>query len=155
MKRGVKEADGYRVSFHGLIQFHKVAFLKGKNLCKSFFSLFFCIGTNHFTEAVDSVAFKEHMLCTAKSDSLCAELSCFSRVGGRVGVGSDLQCPVFIGPCHNSSKFAGNGCVHGLDCAVVHIACGTVKGNHISFMVFFSGKGKFPVLFVHGDCGAS
>ena len=60
----------------------------GSILCKSSFALFNGFGADHLTESSDSVSVEEHMLGTAKTDTLCAELARLLSVRGRVGIGA-------------------------------------------------------------------
>ena len=104
VERRIKESDCYGVTLKSLIKLFKVALLHRKNLIKSFFSFFNRVRANHLTESSDSVALKKHMLCAAKTDALCAKLSCLLCVSGSVGVCSYFKLSVLVGPAHNSAE---------------------------------------------------
>ena len=74
MQRRIQETDGNRVAFQSLVQLLEISLLLGQDLLQSRFSLLYRLGADHLTECIDSVALKEHMLGTAKADSLCAKL---------------------------------------------------------------------------------
>ena len=155
MKRRIKEADGNRISLQRLINLLKVTLLVRKNLLQGSFSLFHGIGTDHLTESSNSALFKEHMLGTAKADTLGAKFSCLSCVRRRVCICSYFQSSVFVGPCHNSAKFTGDGGIHGGNSAVIDVACGSVNGDIISLMVLLACQCEFLVFLIHGDVAAA
>ena len=90
MKRRIQKTDGYRISFECFIKLPEVSLLIRKNLFECSFSFFYSIGTDHFTECCNTIFLKEHMLRTAKSDSLCPKLSCSSGIMGSISVGTNL-----------------------------------------------------------------
>ena len=155
MKRRIQETDRNRVSFQSFIQLLEVALLFRKDLLQSCFSLFYCLRADHLTECVDSVAFEEHMLCTAQTDTFCAQLTCFLSVSRCICVCTNLHGSVFVSPCHDSSEFSGDGSVYSGDDSVVDVTCCTVDGDRISFVEFFACKGEFLVCFIHSDVAAS
>ena len=90
MQRRIQETDGNRIALQSLIQLLEVALLLGKNLIKSSLSLLLGLGADHLAECVDTIALKEHMLGTAKADSLCAKLTRLLCICRRVGIGAHL-----------------------------------------------------------------
>ena len=74
VERGIQEADGYRQTLHSLIELLKVALLHGQQLIESGFSLLNGVGADHLADGSDSVIVEEHVLGTAQTDALCAEL---------------------------------------------------------------------------------
>ena len=101
MKRWIEESDCNRISFKCFIEFFKVSLLNGKNLIKSLFSFFKSVGANHFSECVNSVALKEHMLCTAKTDTFGSEFAGYESIAWRVGICADLNLGVFLSKVHD------------------------------------------------------
>ena len=80
MQRRIQETDRYRVAFQSFVKSFEVSLLIWKNFFKRFFSFFFCLRTDHFTECIDSSFTEEHMLCTAKPDTLCTKFNCFLSI---------------------------------------------------------------------------
>ena len=108
MQRRIQETDRDRRSLKSLIQLLEVVLLNRKDLLQSFFSLFNRIGDDHLTECFDTVLLKEHMLCSAQTDSLCAELMCSLCVSRSVSVGADLQSAILVCPAHDAAELAGD-----------------------------------------------
>ena len=123
MKRRIKETDCNRVAFKSLIELLKVALLIRKNLIKSSLSLLESICTNHLTESSDSVCLEEHMLCTAKTDTLCAELSCLLSICRSICICTNLESSVLISPLHNSAELACDLSVNSRDDTVIDVTC--------------------------------
>ena len=155
MQRRIQETDGNWVTFQCFIQFFEVALLFRKDLSQCSFSFFYSFRADHFTECINSVAFEEHMLCTAKTDTFCTQLTCFFSICRCVCVCTNFHSSEFISPSHDSSEFASDCCRYGRDDAVIDITCGTIQGNAITFVIFFSCQCKFLVCFVHSDVAAS
>ena len=123
MKRRIKETDCNRVALKSLIELLEVALLIRKDLIKSCLSLLKSIGTDHLTESGNSVCLEEHMLCTAKTDTLCAKLSCLLSVCRCVGICTNLELSVLVSPLHNSAELACDLSVNSRDNTVVNITC--------------------------------
>ena len=70
MKRRVKESDAYGGSFKSFIKSLEVALLIRKNLSKSGFSLFYCVGADDLAESWDYVRLEEDVLCKGEKDEL-------------------------------------------------------------------------------------
>ena len=149
MERRIKESDANGGSFKSFVKSFKVALLIRKYLFKSSFSFFNCVRTNHFTESVNSVALKEHMLCAAKTDTLCAEFSCFPCVSGSVGICADSESSELICPSHDSAEFACYCSVNSSDSFAIDIACCTVDGDNVAFVECSSCEFKLLVFFIH------
>ena len=104
VKRRVKKSDCYGKSLHFFENRVEIVSLVSDELCKSSFSSFEVVCENHFSDGFDSVAFKEHVLCSAESDSLSAESACGCRVSRCVGICSDLEHTAVVSPFHELFK---------------------------------------------------
>ena len=102
MKRRIQETDCNRASLKSLVKTLEVSLLIWKNLVKSNFSLFLCIRTDHLTESSHSLRIEEHMLCTAKSDTFCTELTSLLSISRGISVCTNLKCSELISPSHNT-----------------------------------------------------
>ena len=151
MKRRVEEADCNALAFHCLVKFFKVALLCRENFGKRRFSLFNGVRADHFSECSYSVTLKEHMLCTAKTYTFCAECKSALCIVRCVGVCSDSELSVLVSPCHDSAELAADRSVNGRNYTVVDSACRTVDGDIIALDVCFAGKNKLLVFLVHCD----
>ena len=155
MKRRIKETDCNRVALESLIQSLEVSLLVRKNFLKSFLSLFLCLSTDHLTECVDSSLAEEHMLCTAKSDTLSAKLNSFLSVSRCISICTNLHCSVLVSPVHDTSELTCDRSVYCRDNSVVDVTCCTVDGDCISLVELFSAKCEFLISLVHNDVAAS
>ena len=72
MQRRIQETNGNRVAFQSLVKLLKVTLLLRKNLLQSCLSLLQSLCTDHLAECINTIALKEHVLGTAKTDTLCA-----------------------------------------------------------------------------------
>ena len=79
VERRIKETDGNRIAFHGLVDALEVFLLHRLELCQSRDTLFLGVGADHLTESSDTVAVEEHMLGTGQADALCAQLTSLAR----------------------------------------------------------------------------
>ena len=106
VKRRIEESDSNRVTLKSLIEsFSKSPCCIGSNLGESSFSLLNSVGADHLTESSRFlIGLKEHMLSTAKTDTLSAELSCLLSVSRSISVCSYLKSSVLISPSHNSAE---------------------------------------------------
>ena len=127
MQRRIQETDCYRVAFQSFIQLLEVSLLLRKNLLQSCLSLLCCLCTDHLAERIDSVALEEHMLCTAKTDTLSAQLTSFDSVSRCISICTNFHGSVLVSPAHDTSELSGDCSVYSRDNAVVDCACGTVK----------------------------
>ena len=123
-----------------LIKLFKVALLIRQDLFQSSFALFNGIRADHLTESSDSVVLKEHMLGTAQTDTLSAELTSLLRVCRGICVGAYFKSTVLISPAHDSAEFACNGRVHGRDNAVVNVTGRTVDGDVVALVIGLAGR---------------
>ena len=151
MKRRIQETDGYGVPFQCLIKSFEVSLLIRKNLLQRFFSLFLRIGYNHLTESEDSLRIKEHVLCTAKSDTFGTELSCLLCIMRCIGIGTNSKLSVLVSPAHDPSELTGNGCIYCRNDALIDISGSSVDGNVVSLMEGLSAEGKLLVCLIHDN----
>ena len=136
MKRWIQQTDRHRACSHHFVQLLKVTLLEFADLLERFLALLKCIGADHFTECVDTVALKEHVLGTAQADALCTQLDCFHSIHRCVGICADLHRADLIRPFHDHREiFVLDGAFLDRKCAVVDITCRAVEGDHITSFV--------------------
>ena len=126
VERRIEETDGYGAALESFIESLKVALLIGKDLVESSFSLFNGVSADHLSERSDSVLFKEHVLCTAETDTLGAELSRLLSVSGCVSVSANLKGSELVCPSHDSAELTCDLSVLCSDSAVVDVTGRTV-----------------------------
>ncbi len=155
MERRIEETNGYGIAAHCLIDALKVSLLHRFKLCKSRNALFKSIGADHFAESGNTVAVKEHMLGTGKTDALCAKLTCLARICGSIRVCTNLETAVLVSPAHDAAELTRDDCVNRGDDAVVDVTGGTVDGNIIALMESLASQLELLIFFIHLDLAAS
>ena len=95
------------------------------------------------------------MLGAAQANAFSAKLASSLRVGRRVGVSTDLEGAIFIGPFHNRAKIArelrllrANGTDH-------DFAGGTIDGEHIVVRERSTIHGDLAPLFIDMNFAAA
>ena len=106
VQRGIEKADRNAESIHSFEDSFEVTALHGEQFCKSCATAFEVGSEDHFANCVDTVAFEEHVLCTAKADTLSAEFACLTGVAGGVGVGAYVCFCELVGKVHDSEEVA-------------------------------------------------
>ena len=155
MKRRIQETDRNRASLQCFVKLLKIALLLRKDLRQCCFSLFYRLRADHLAECVDTVALKEHMLGTAKTDTFCAKLTCLFCIVWGICICTNLHGAVFVCPSHDAAELTCDRCVYGRDDPVINASGRTVDGEPVSLMVLFACKYKLLIRFVHCDFGAS
>ena len=138
MQRRIQETDSYRVALQSLEQTFEVALLIRKDLIKSCFSLFYSVSTDHLTESSDSVFLEEHMLGTAKTDTLSAKLSCLLSICRCICVCTNFQSSELVSPCHNAAECTSDSSIYGLDLTFINITGCTIDGDEVSLVEYFT-----------------
>ncbi len=91
------------------------------------------------------------MLCTAKSDTLCTEFTCFLCISRCVCIGTYFHSTIFVSPIHDAAKLTSNGSIYCWDNAIINISGRAVDGDGISLFELFAIQSKFLVCLVHVD----
>ncbi len=105
VQRGIEQTDGDSISVHGFEDTLEVATLhREQQLCESLTASFDIARKDHFAHSLDAVAFEEHMLRTAQTDALSAEVACLLGIAGRVGVGAHESLGIFSREIHDSAE---------------------------------------------------
>ncbi len=155
VERGIKESDGNGATLESLVDSLEVSLLHRLDLCKSCFSLLNGVGADHLTECSDSGSLEEHVLGTAKTDTLCAELTSLLCVCGSISVGSNLKYSVLISPSHDSAELACDSSVNGRNDTVVDVTGSTVDGDAVALGEGLACKSELLVLLIHLDLAAT
>ena len=151
MERRIEEADRDRIALERFVKLLEVVLLVRKNLRERDAALLERVGADHLAESGDAARLEEHVLGTAKPDSLGSEFARLLRVARSVGVGAHLKPAELVGPVHDAAELAGDGRVDRGDHAVVDVAGGAVDGKPVAFAVRLAVEGELLVLLVHGD----
>ena len=155
MQRRIQKPDGNGISFKSLIKLLKIALLVRKYLIKRRFPLFCRIGTDHFPYSSDPVFFKEHMLRTAETYTLCTKLPGLLCIPGSICICPYLHPPEFVSPLHYALKFTCNGSIYSRNDTFIDLTRSTVYRDLCSFGKGLSGYSKFLILFIHIDIAAA
>ena len=122
VQRRIQQAHGYRQSLHGFENAFKITPLDREQLVKSLTASGFIIGQNHFAHGLDPVAFKEHVLSTAESNTHSSEGTGNAGIMRGVGIGPDLHPGIFICQGHQFTKVTAHFRGDGLDLAIIYFA---------------------------------
>ncbi len=79
----------------------EVLLLIRQQLSQSGPSVFFLFCQDHFTNSDDAIAFKEHVLSSAKANAFSTEGNRIGNLVRLVSVGADTKCSVFVRQLHN------------------------------------------------------
>ncbi len=104
MKRRVQITHGHRSSLQCLIHSLKVTLLERNQLVQCRLSRLNSIRQNHLANLWNTVRLKEHMLCTAKTNSLSAKLNSIFCICRSIRIRPNFQCSKLICPSHNSAE---------------------------------------------------
>ena len=102
----------------------------------------------------NTVRIEEHMLCTAKTNTLCTEASaCIFSILWRIGVGTDLQLSVLHLPMSIiRSEVSGDRKLPlSLTVAVIDLAGGTIQRNIISLVEVYVRHSSKVLCLLHGS----
>ena len=91
IERRVKKTDCYRASFHSLDDFIEVFLLKRKDSLKVFLACFCCFRNDHLLECSKFWFIKEHVFCTAKTDTHCTKAECVFSVLWCITVSKNVE----------------------------------------------------------------
>ena len=131
VQRRVEQAHRNRSSAHSLIYAFEVSALHREYLCESFFSLSAVARYYHLAYSLYSVLCKEHMLCTAESDTFCAEFYSLLSISRTVRISTHSQAAKLIRPAHDYCKISCKFCINSRKHSFIHIACAAVDGQAI------------------------
>ena len=132
MERGIQETDANGVALESLVQLLEVALLVRQNLSQSSLTLLSGVRADHLAECGDSVSLEEHVLGTAQTDTLSAQLTSLLCVGRSISIGTNLQLTELVCPTHDDAEVTGDLSVNSLDDAVVDVTGGTVDGDIVT-----------------------
>ena len=93
------------------------------------------VRNNHLTHCLNALALKEHVLCTAEADALCAKFASLMRIARGIRIGANLQLAVLVRPAHEYAEVASDGSRSGRDGFAVNVAGGAVNGNVIALVI--------------------
>ena len=111
----------------------KSSFWNGSSLASGLLAALLVVGEDHLPHGDDPLVLaEEHVLGAAQADAFGAELAGLDGVGGRVGVGADLQLADLVGPGHQRGEVAGHRRGDGRHLADHHVAGGAVDGDEVA-----------------------
>ena len=151
MQRWIQETDCYRVTLKCLIKSLEVRLLIWKNLLQCSFSLFYSIRADHLTECSNSVFLEEHMLCTAKTNTLSTKLTSFLSICRCISVCTNLQCSELVSPLHNAAKLTSDLSIYSRNQACIDVTCCTIDRDFRSLCECLSSQCELLVLLIHVD----
>src|SRR5690606_12261156 len=102
MQRRIQQTDGHRTALHCLEQAYEILALRRQQLFQGFAALYGVHSQDHLAHVVNTAAFEEHVFSTAQANTFCTIGYRLLRHGRSVGVGTDAQFAVLVGPFHHS-----------------------------------------------------
>ena len=126
MKWRIQETYCNRVSFQCFVECFKISLLIWQDFIQCCFSLLYCICTDHLTECCNSVLIKEHMLCTAKSNSFCSKFYRFLSICRCIRICPDFHSTIFISPVHDLLELTCNCCIYSRNDAFINVSCRSI-----------------------------
>ncbi len=155
VERRIQITNGHGTTFQSLVHGLEVTLLHGQNLCQCLFTLFLGISKDHFTDGSNTAGFEEHVLGTAQTDTFCTKGNSLLGVTRRIRIGANLQLTSLVSPAHEASEVAGDGCFHGGNQTIVHVAGGAVDRDAVAFVVHLAGNGHGVVGFIELQIAAA
>ena len=95
------------------------------------------------------------MLCTAKSDTLCAKFACFLCISRCICICADFHRAVFVCPVHDTAELTSDRSIYRRNDAIVNISGRTIDGDRISLFELFTIQSKFLICLIHVDVAAA
>ena len=155
VKRRIQETDGNGVTLHSLEECLEISLLIRQDLVQSFLSLLNSIRADHLTEGLNSLRIEEHMLCTAKADTLCTQLTSLLSISRCICIGSDLKLSVLVSPAHDASELTGDLCINSRNHALINVSGSTVNGNEVALVEGLACQSELLVLLIHVNVAAA
>ena len=119
---------------------------------KSNLSLFNSIRTNHFTDSWNSVFSKEHVFCSAKTNTASTKSISLFSIFWRISVCSNQESFVFVSPRHNSSEITWVYISwNSFDFSIVNFTSRTIKTHPITFMECYTIDSDNFLIFINSN----
>ena len=128
----IEQPDGYRQPGHDLEQLDEVLPLHRQQLGEGIAAAADRLGADHLAHREDPFGIEEHVLGTAETDPLGAELAGLPGIPRCLGVGSHPQPASGVGPGHQRAELAGHFRRHQCDAALADVAGGAVDGDEFA-----------------------
>ena len=151
MKWRIQETNGNRVTLKCLIKSLEISLLIWKDLSKCFFSLFYCIRTDHLTESSDSVFLEEHMLCTAKTNTLCTKLTSFLSICRCISVCTNFKLSILVSPSHYTAELTSDCSINSWNKTIIDVTCCTIDRDLRTLCISLTCELELLVLLVHNN----
>ena len=134
MERRVKVSNDNWSSINFVKDFLEVFLLKWLKLGKSDISSILILGNNHLSKMLDSLLFEEHVLGSAKSDTLGAIFKGDLDLFRLFGVSFDHHGLVLLGPAKNGHEIVGHFSFLDLDLSGENFTSTTIDGQVVTFV---------------------
>ena len=155
MKRRIDVTDGHGLSVQGLVHGLEVSLLEGKQLIEGLLTGLNGLGKDHLSDLRDTIRLEEHVLGTAKADTLSAKAYRILGILRGICIGTYAKLSVLVSPVHDTLEVSANGCILGLDISIVDLTGRTVQRDVVSLMIGVSAQLEILLFFVDLDLAAS
>ena len=120
MQRWIKQTYRNRQTVHRFEQTLEVATLHRQQFSEGFATTSLVICQNHLTNGFDAVAFEEHVLGAAQTNTLCTETEGSFCITWSVGICTNLQVCKFVCQLHQFCEVTADLCIFGSHLAFVN-----------------------------------
>ncbi len=138
MQRGIEKTDSHSVAVHCLEDTLEVATLHREKFCKGCTTSFNVGSKDHLAYCLDTVAFEEHVLRAAETDTLSTEVTCLFCITRRIGVGTNESLCIFCCKVHDCAEIAVKFGIAGRHLTIVNLTCRAVERDPVAFIVDFA-----------------
>jgi len=150
MERWVKISNDNWFSINLVKDLLEIFLLEWLQFLESNISSILVLSNDHFSEMLDSLLFKEHMLSSAKSNSFSTIFESNLDLMWFFGIGFDHHGLVFLGPFHDSVEIFGHFWVHDFNLSIEDFTSSTIKGDVVTFTESFTTNSD-SLIFVAND----
>ncbi len=152
MQRRIEQTYSHRTARHCFKDTLKVRLLVRENLSQCLATSFSIFCQNHFTHCLNLFTFKEHVFCTAKTDTHRTEVTCNFRIMRSVRIGTYLQTGIFISQCHQFCKVTGKLGSFRLYLTIIYYTRTSVQRDVITFFQHHTVNFHRTCLIVNIQC---
>ena len=155
MQRRIKQTNGTRQAFtvfdHDAENRGKVVALHGEDFRECHFPARFIFRQNHLAEIGETVRFKEHVLCAAKTNPFCAEINRGLNIERRFRICPHAQSARRVCPSHDLGKITREFGLDHIHRAREDLACGPVDRDNVARLDGAAHNREFLGIIINPD----
>ena len=154
VQRRVEKTYRYAISVHCHKYTEEVLSLYREEFLESFAATLFAPCENHFAHGLDTFSLKEHVFCTAETDTFRSETARCLGIARSVGIGTNIHLRIFLGNIHYCAEVSAEVSLYGAYLSVVNFTGRTVERNPVALFVNFAAHfyGTCFVIDIYFTC---